>query len=172
MTQAKKNKWVAAANAACYLPYIGPDIMQCAADIVKGEGEGPWYDVFNDVCSGLGQLKAFVNFLFCWKDVGDKQALAWSETASPVLDCIINACWEAPTIGAFVASDKKDNDIAGLLGNTFFNLTGVMSPAVAWCTNPEAKLVLVLTSGAMNVAYGLISLGLAVDTVSAEESQV
>ncbi|WP_153798445.1 hypothetical protein [Foetidibacter luteolus] len=150
----KSNMGLSVAVAVIYLPYIAPDILQVAANLESDSGG--WYDGANAFFAAIGLFKTFLDIPF--GNPGNEGDEFWAG-ASPYYDFMINLAWQVPTTFAYLASDRKAADIAGLVGNTCFNASGILSPAIALSEdNVEVQAGLIVTAGGLNMAYGISSL--------------
>jgi hypothetical protein len=173
-----KNLWpdispkpIAVAYSASYLPYIMPDMLGSAQNLMHSD-KG-WYNRLNVALAAMAYMKASVDVCSVWDATGATgdnipagvpkagDPSNWTQI-SPILDLAINAAWEVPAVYYYLDSPKADNDILGLAANTCFNATGVLSPFV-YKTQGLPKVALVALSAALNVAYGAMSLGIALD---------
>jgi len=149
----KSNRALSIAVAVIYLPYIAPDILQVVANLESDSGG--WYDGANAFLAAIGLFKTFLDIPF--GDAGDEDYEFWAG-ASPYYDFMINLAWQVPTTFAYLATERKAADITGLVGNTCFNASGILSPAIALSQkNVELQAGLIVAAAGLNIAYGLSS---------------
>ncbi|MFT3704314.1 MAG: hypothetical protein QM802_18240 [Agriterribacter sp.] len=139
-------------TSSFYLAYAAPDILGFVTTIADTYPTplNKWYVPFNNVCLVLGCGKAVVDATsIFWKNP-DKIA-SWGDYVGPVTDCIINAVWQIPTTGQFVAvldgrkaSVEDANTIVGFIGGSMFDASGILSLgyplAKTFASSPDKEL--------------------------------
>ncbi|SFD81379.1 hypothetical protein SAMN05518672_103322 [Chitinophaga sp. CF118] len=110
--------------ALAYLPYIAPNIS-----ITKPSTQA-WYVVMDEIITVISVIKTFSDITLYKYDKNDPEAsealTKWAK-ASPYVELVINVIWEVPTIG-FIANSQDAGTVAGFLGNTSFNVGGILTP--------------------------------------------
>lgn len=165
--------------AACYVPYIAPDIggvIQYIKTLTPG-----WYNDLNCFLGLAGFAKTLADLK--WSTAtkqpegvslptlgiftlpfGKNVSKGWYEI-SPLLETVINLVWEVPVVFAYENSKKETNDIISLTANTCFNASGVLTPFVSY-TNGTPQLVFAGIGAVLNIGYGVLSAFWALDNYS------
>lgn len=139
--------------ALCYLPYIAPNIA------ISKPADQAWYVDTDEAITVVSVIKTFSDISLYKYDKDDpdmgKALTCWAK-GSPYVELVINAAWEVPAIGYIV--DKQDaGTIVGFLGNTCFNIGGVLSP---WSENEYVLIAIEILIGAygeMMLVQGLVN---------------
>jgi hypothetical protein len=108
--------------AILYLPYIAPGIQLYTPQT--------WDVKLNERITGLSLLKSLADVgLYRYKKGVPDQSKGLEDwyKVSPYVEAGINALWEIPAIAGIVRSQDTEA-VIGFLGNTAFNLSGVLSP--------------------------------------------
>lgn len=92
-------------------------------------------------------------------NVPDSDAWDW---LSPMLDFGLNAVWNIPVGFVFANSEKKTNDILGLVGNLLFNVSGMIAPICSWGQGP-IKWAAIGVADLCNFGYGAMSAATSLD---------
>jgi hypothetical protein len=88
---------------------------------------------------------------------------------SPFFETGINAAWEVPVVLGFVNSQKNTNDIWSLVGNTLFNVGGIITPFGSFGPPPWPMGVWAAQT-VCNLGYGASMLVIALDKASDNDS--
>lgn len=133
-----------------YLPYVSPNIQIYNAQT--------WDVKWDEVNTGVSVVKALGDIALCNfnKDEPDQsKILEWWSRASPYAEFSINVLWEVPAV-AGVVRDHSGRGVVNFLGNTAFNLSGIVSP---WAAKNDiffaAMLICMGVYGEMELVTGL-----------------
>ncbi len=118
---------LAALYAVLYFPYVAPNI--------QFNQQQTWDVIMDETITGIS----------VWKTVGDAVLCGdpWMSKASPYMELVINGAWQVPAVAGLVRSQDADSVIA-FLGNTAFDLSGVMAP---WAENQYVFLAILACMG-------------------------
>lgn len=176
-----KTAWLCGVS---YIPYVMPDI----ANAIVKKGSGEWYDIMNEIMTGIALLKAGADISGYKKDYNlvpgeDNMGFidevpkyqAWGNV-SPLADAIINIIWQIPVVGGFIGgvnwSDgfTKDNinTLLQFIGNTAFDGGGWFAPELDLAVKSEDDKVIAAAlalNGALNVSYGALMAASSLDTL-------
>jgi hypothetical protein len=139
--------------ALAYLPYIAPNIAITKPSTQK------WYVDMDEIITVISVIKTFSDITLYKYDKNDPEAsqtLAKWAKASPYVELLINVIWEIPTIG-FIADNQDAGTVLGFLGNTSFNVSGILSP---WSDTDYIMLgivILIGLYGEMMLVQGLVN---------------
>lgn len=132
-------------------PAPDPDAPVAGGDAANGiEAENPWANI--PINEGPQPTQKF--------DVPATKK-SW-DFASPILDAALNAVWNIPVGFVFANSEKKTNDILGMVGNLMFNVGGMIAPIAAWGVGP-VKWGGVIVQDVCNLGYGAMSAATSLD---------
>jgi hypothetical protein len=84
----------------------------------------------------------------------------------PILDAVINGLWEVPVAYGyfFTNQDLKDtNNILNFVGNSMFNISGLMSPVANWGVGP-VKIAGLVIGVVCNAGYGAMLAATSLDS--------
>ncbi|SEW44626.1 hypothetical protein SAMN05428988_5817 [Chitinophaga sp. YR573] len=139
--------------ALAYLPYIAPNIAITKPSTQK------WYVDMDEIITVISVIKTFSDITLYKYDKNDPEAsqtLAKWAKASPYVELLINVIWEIPTIG-FIADNQDAGTVLGFLGNTSFNVSGILSP---WSDTDYVMLGIVIfigLYGEMMLVQGMVN---------------
>jgi hypothetical protein len=150
---APQNATVCTIYALAYLPYIAPNIA-----ITKPSTQA-WYVDMDEIITVVSVIKTFADITLYKYDKDDPEASAaltkWAN-ASPYVELIINVIWEVPTIG-FIYNNQDGGTVAGFLGNTCFNVGGILSPVSDDEVVMLGIVILIGLYGEMMLVQGLLN---------------
>ncbi|CAI7606976.1 unnamed protein product [Penicillium glandicola] len=136
-------------NVVTYLGYIMPDIV--------GSSWTPtWENNTNWSITAVSFLKTLVDNAPPLNSVS-----GWTQTASPLLEIVINGVWLAPTIFELVKDHSKPEDYVEAAGNICFDLGGMVSPFMS-LPDPTTKSYAQAAYVGLNGAYVTCCIGTAV----------
>jgi len=155
----KDNKYINTANTAFFMLYVWPDLI---SSLKTNTTSSNWTDDFNNWCTWVCMGKVLTDGVAGFYGETKPWAMAWGAVSSWA-DLVINVAWQAPTTVAFYnayEAYKKEgrngttaelaNDIIEFIGGTFFDFSGMLSPALAAAsssfTTAQGKLAI---TGAM-----------------------
>lgn len=160
------NKLLAAVAGFFYVPYVAPDIFGQILDLRKLE----WWALDNQVICDLMISKAFADAglagdEFWTKNKGPDPAAPKpanepppSNNLSAWLDFIGNAAWLVPALGAmFYKENWNPVGALNLAGNLAFDVSGMMSPWLAYDPDEKSYTFFLAIAEALNIVYGLCS---------------
>lgn len=131
--------------AIVYFPYVAPSIPIY--------GKQTWDAKMNGIITSISVIKMLADVsLYNYKKGAPNQDWElenWSK-ASPYVEAAINALWEVPAIGGIVR-DHSTEGVISFLGNTGFNLSGIISP---WADNDYVFVAMLICMG----VYGELEL--------------
>lgn len=149
----KINKIFTTINSVCYVAYVYPDLLS-AITSVKATGSNKWFVNMNNLCTGIGLVKASADIVGVLKG-GD----TYNNLVSPIWDFILNVAWQVSTTAEYIDqfnNQKKTiiNSTVLMIGGTAFDLSGILSPTLAGCCQMENGAA---RTTAVNVVAALIS---------------
>jgi hypothetical protein len=133
------NKMFSVFQCVGFMGYILPDAISAVQTYSEGfDDDNEWYVLNNNLCTGLAVVKAVVDAGSNWwpSKTGDP----YGQKISPALDLILNIAWQVPTVFQLF-HDMKEHDkfvpadinaIVECIGGTFFDLSGMLSPGLAY----------------------------------------
>ncbi|MBV9939867.1 MAG: hypothetical protein JO150_15290 [Acidobacteriaceae bacterium] len=137
------------AAIASSLPYIMPNIVA---------GFAPGWDtrwpIMNDTVTAVWLVKTGADNI---PRIDSNQT--WSNWISPIVECVINACWLVPAIGGAIdAKHMASSDWVGLSANGSFDVSGILVPFTKNnVVGAEAAPVMFVIHEVLTVGYGLLS---------------
>jgi hypothetical protein len=133
--------------ASSYLLYVGPDIIGAFYT------PAAWYVALNDTITGIATLKT-------WADntVYLSKLESWNDTASPILETIINVVWLTTAIGP-IASNKspQDSDWLSMAANLCFDIGGALTVATMKSVPKPYGDIAFLVCQDLTLMYGFLS---------------
>jgi len=71
------------------------------------------------------------------------------------VDCAFNTIWEVPVIGYLIDSKKGKSDITNFIGNTLFDLGGILAPVPSTAKDGYTKGFAVAAISLSTLGYGI-----------------
>jgi hypothetical protein len=129
--EAFANKVLSVINTVGYMGYVLPDMIM-AVQTLSATKKNYWAVTMANLCTLLAIPKSIVDASSAWWG-----GTTYGKWVSPGLECGLNVAWQIPTTMLFIwqFNNQKGalgNEIAGFIGGTAFDLSGVLSwPLVA-----------------------------------------
>jgi hypothetical protein len=143
---------VAALYFASYLCYVAPDITPVITELKDDKSQTWDVDINSAVCA-VSVLKTAVDIALCSSDPKGKGVLDRLNYASPAAEAIINVVWEFPVIVSLFRNQSPAS-IVGFVGNTVFDIGGVLTPFFSYPDDPKVKNAVFLASLGLSAIYG------------------
>jgi hypothetical protein len=149
--QAPTDMSLAGAYATAYLFYVAPDIP------LKDPTNLPWWQQMNGIITGISIVKTFVDVSLASGSGGAALAL-WTKV-SPMVEFAINLLWQVPVFVPIIPTEDHTpdgSDIIGFLGNTSFDVGGMLTPETNdfWQPDPRVQEVFVGAQASCTLLYG------------------
>jgi hypothetical protein len=143
-------------TAVFYIPYNMPTYIGDLSDVPKIVEKEKWYLLFNLLLTDLGVCKAIADAVTAFKPNE-----MWKK-ASPYVDLVSSVIWMVPTIGPIFDEQPETKygtaiTLMNVLGGTFFNFSGMLSPAIEKAEDPESLAILLVSAGTCNIIYGILA---------------
>jgi hypothetical protein len=129
-----------------------PDIIGNVPQVLRTE----WYAVMDNICADINIIKSIVDGVIFKKDMTGGPL--WI-MVSPWADFVLNIIWQVPTFGAmFYSANQNLNGFINMLGGTFFDLGGIMSPGLSLDDEPVTTALFCGAIIGCTLDYGALSL--------------
>ncbi|MGM3273527.1 hypothetical protein [Ralstonia sp. 24A2] len=120
------NNWpIAIIGSVAYLFYVAPNLPG-----IIGDNNKKWYNDVNFAITGISVIKTLGDIGLCKYDESapsNPRCLTLWNKGSPFVECLINALWFAPVIGAIIDSQKAEADVVLCIADSAFNIGGMMA---------------------------------------------
>lgn len=150
--QEPANSSLAGAYFTAYLFYVAPDIpYQAPASL-------PWWTQMNAIVTGVSVVKTLADVVLA-SISGGATLVLWT-AVSPVIEFAINLVWQLPVSVPIVPTTDHTpdgSDIIGFLGNTAFDVGGMLTPQTSEVWQPDQRVRELFVTGqtSCTLLYGL-----------------